>query len=184
MPEIDEGPTSGPKTVGLRIQDLIGLVFGYGLATLLVRTFGGKLDALSTEEFIALVLLYVWLGLVMSGPLILLLDRRGPAEPSQIPTTHPPSRYSGEELAWLGIGVYFIALTLLIGSAQLHRKTPWFLMLVVQVIVVVALFAWLMVDRQKRARNPPSRPRWTRRAAGVILLTWPVAWILLVLLLR
>jgi hypothetical protein len=183
MPEIDEGPPSGPKTVGLRIQDLIGLVVGYGLATLLVRTLGGKLDALSTEELIALVLLYVWLGLVMSGPLILLLDRRGPAAPSPIPTTHPPSRYSGEELAWLGIGVYFIALTLLIVPVQ-HRKTPWFLILVVQVIVAVILFVWLMVDRQKRAKNPPSRPRWTRRAASAILLTWPVAWILLVLLLR
>src|ERR1700737_3271860 len=118
MTEIDEGPYPGPKTVGLRIQDLIGLVVGYGLATLLVRTFGAKLDSPSTEEFVALVLLYAWLGLVMSGPLILLLDRRGPAAPSPVPTTHPPSRYSGEEMAWLGSGVYFIAVSLFISPAR------------------------------------------------------------------
>ncbi len=74
--------------VRLSLLDLIALMVGYGTAALLIRAFGVGLDFDGPLPVAFVILLYLWLGLAMSGP-ILLLGRRGqPVEP--IPDHEPP----------------------------------------------------------------------------------------------
>ena len=178
-PDLD---TPSPSLVGFRIRDLVGLVAGYGLAGFLLRSFPVVFDASGIAESVGLGAFYLWLGLAVSGPFVLALDRRGPAPPSPVPTTDLPSRYSGAELAWLGIGGYFLAIALFI-VPSLQQHTPWGAILVIQALGATLLAAW-WVTRRARREPEPSSPRWTRRAARVMLLTCPVAWMLLLLLAR
>ena len=67
------------RTKGLRLHDLIGLVVGYGMAALLTRSFWPRSKPLDGIPAIALAFEFGWLGLAMSGPIVLLLDRRGPS---------------------------------------------------------------------------------------------------------
>ncbi len=183
MPGPQDGGPTRPRVVGFRILDLAGLVVGYGLAALLARSFRSRIDPAGLGEALALGFFYLWLGLAMSGPIVLLLDRRGAEPPNTWASSHPPSRYTGDEMAWLAIGGYFIALTLFVVPAR-HRETPWSLVLLIQAVVAAGLLVWLPLDRRRRSAPGPSPPRWTRRAAGLVLLTWPVAWLALILLLR
>jgi hypothetical protein len=178
MPEVDaRSPTHSD---GFRIRDLVGLVAGYGLAGFLLRSFQAAADAPGIAGTVGLGAFYLWLGLAVSGPFVLLLDRRGPAPPAPVPTTHPPSRYSGEELAWLGIGGYFVAIALFV-VPSLNRQTPWGAILVSQTMGATLLAAWWVTQRARR-KPEPATPRWTRMAARLMLFTWPAAWLLLVLL--
>jgi hypothetical protein len=168
---------------GLRIHDLIGLVVGYGLAAVLVRRFWSTSEPMAVGHVVAVGLLYLWAGLTMSGPFVLLLDRRGPVAPGPVARSNPPSRYSGEETAWIGIGGYFVAIALFVLPAR-HRETPWSMLFGPQAIVAVLLLIWLRIGRRTRPDERPDAPRWTRRAAAVLLATWPVAWLTLILLLK
>jgi hypothetical protein len=180
-PDRDAGPS--PTAEGFRIRDLAGLVVGYGLAGFLLRSFRPVFETQGAAEAVALGAFYLWLGLAVSGPFILVLDRRGPPPRGAVPTTDPPSRYSGEELAWLGIGGYFLAIALLV-VPSLQHQTPWGAILTVQAGAAVWLAAWSVTRRRAPGKAGPSAPRWTRTAARVMLVTWPVAWVLLVLLVR
>lgn len=189
---------------GLRIHDLVGLVVGYGMAALLARSFWPSSKPLSGIPGVALVFEFSWLGLAMSGPIILLLDRRGGPVPSPRPrrprrpgrlissgepldapigrgpakiVEEPPRAFSRAELAWMVIGGYWIGLTMFVVPA-LSIDTPWALVGLLQ--VVAALGLWLVVPR-------PIKPgavadSWTHPAAVGLLATWPVAWAFLVLL--
>jgi hypothetical protein len=189
---------------GLRIHDLVGLVVGYGMAALLARSFWPRSKPLAGIPAVALAFEFCWLGLAMSGPIILLLDRRsGPAadpkrkrpsrpgrlissrEPIESPVgrgpspagSEPPPTFTRAELAWLVIGGYWIGLTMFVVPA-LSMDTPWALIGLLQ--VVAALGLWLVVPR--RIKPGVEADSWTHPAAVGLLATWPVAWIFLILL--
>jgi uncharacterized protein (TIGR03067 family) len=116
---------------GLRLHDLVGLVVGYGMAALLARSFWPRSKPLTGIPAVALAFEFGWLGLAMSGPIVLLLDRRGATTPTTRPrrrprpgrlisstapleapvgrspaTTRPdsPPSFTRAELAWMMIG--------------------------------------------------------------------------------
>jgi hypothetical protein len=202
-----EMPENRPPR-GLRIHDLVGLVVGYGLAALLARSLGPGLRTIEAVPAVALVLGYIWLGLAMSGPVLLLLDRRGssglqprekprrPARPGRLISAPEPAgelvgrgpasvqvdeppRYTKAELAWMVIGGYWIALTMFVVPAHSH-ETPWPLVGLLQFIAALGL--WLFVPR----RTTPGEiaQGWTHKAASVLLWTWPFAWICMIILSR
>ncbi len=53
-----------------------------------------------------------------------------------------------------------------------------------QAVGAAFVIFWLRIDRRERGQADPAPPRWTRKAARLVLVTWPVAWVLLVLLVR
>ncbi|WP_435010103.1 hypothetical protein P12x_001330 [Tundrisphaera lichenicola] len=193
-----------PTTRGLRLHDLIGLVVGYGLAALLARSFWPRSRPLSGVPGVALGLEFLWLGMAMSGPIVLLLDRRGipsesdrsrrPKRPGRLisskemPETpvgrshsiragSEPSRFTRAELSWLLIGAYWIAFTFFVVPAR-SLDTPWALAGLLQFLAAIGLLL-VLPRQQKTATQPPS---WTHHAALVLLYTWPIAWIFLIVL--
>ncbi len=189
---------------GLRIHDLVGLVVGYGMAALLARSFWPRSKPLEGFPAIALAFELCWLGLAMSGPIILLLDRRGTStltpkgkrpirpgrlisssEPLDSPVgrgpaqtlSEPPPAFTRAELAWMVIGGYWIGLTMFVVPA-LSIDTPWALVGLLQ--IVAALGLWLIVP--KRIKPGVAADSWTHTAAVGLLATWPVAWAFLILL--
>jgi hypothetical protein len=193
---------------GLRLHDLIGLVIGYGMAALLARSFWPGSKPVEGVPAVALSLAFLWLGLAMSGPILLLLDRRGgesaasprksrrPSRPGRLisasepvvapvgrgpegPTVTEPSRYTKAELAWMVIGGYWIGLTIFVVPA-LSVDTPWALVGLLQ--VVAALGLWLVVPRRTIPGSLANA--WTHSAAVALLWTWPVAWLSLIVLSR
>jgi hypothetical protein len=179
---------SPPRSDGFRIRDLAGLVVGYGLAGFLLRSFLAAIDPRGITESIELGTFYLWLGLAVSGPFVLLIDGRGPAPPPPIPTTDPPSRYAPEELIWLGIGGYFLLIALVV-VPTVSRGETWIVARAIldatasgqALIIGLGLAMCWTLGRRKARPNPPG---WTRRAARLVLITWPVAWLVLVLLVR
>jgi hypothetical protein len=188
----------------LGLADMAGLVVGFGLAALLVRAFWPSADWPSAEVGVVLSLVYLWLGLAMSGPVVLLLDRRAapqrhttqrlrigqlpaaqvqakdqarPAGAEAEPATDAPARYTRAELAWLSIGAYWIGMTFLVVPARLH-DTPLGLVAVLQVVVAAGL--WLFGPRTPQAQRPGSS--WTHVVAIGVLASWPLAWAALILL--
>lgn len=141
--------TESRRPKSLRIVNLVGLVIGYGLAALLVRSFWPGSKPLVGFPAIALGLEYLWLGLAMSGPIVLVLDRRAaPASPrlarpklgrlisskeaaEPLPVGRGPARsvlpeagpYTRAEMAWMVIGGYWIALTMFVVPA--FRSMTW-----------------------------------------------------------
>src|ERR1700716_990721 len=81
-----------PRIRGLRLHDLVGLVVGYGMAALLVRSFWPGSRPLQGVTAVALTLEFSWLGLAMSGPILLLLDRRGGSAPGSTEKPRRPAR--------------------------------------------------------------------------------------------
>jgi hypothetical protein len=151
---------------------------------------------------------FAWLGLAMSGPILLLLDRRGgvsvspklkhgrpprlgrlisapepPPEPvgrgRALPSTEEPARYTKAELAWMVIGGYWIALTMFVVPA-LSIDTPWALVGLLQVVAALGLL--LVVPR--RTTPEEIALAWTHKAAWVLLVSWPFAWLCLIILSR
>ena len=68
MTRPDPTPPDAPRSIGLRLHDLAGLVVGYSLAAMLIRSFRPLGEAETVGYGVALVLFYLWLGLAMSGP--------------------------------------------------------------------------------------------------------------------
>ena len=192
-----------PNSRGLRLLDLIGFVAGFGLATLLARTVWPRAADLTGPPLVAFMLEYTWLGLAMSGPIILGLD---PRRPSSLPSPRPvrPGRRIAEvdvvsrlasnpspheltprlqftraELAWMTIGGYWIALTFLVVPAR-TTSAPWTLAGLVPIIAVFALLRLIPRRRERDDNQPP--PRWTHAVGVGLLWTWPLAWGLLYLL--
>jgi hypothetical protein len=167
---------------GFHLLDLSALVVGYGMASLLIRAFWPKGEAPTVVEVAAIVLVYVWLGLAMSGPVVLLIRRKDPEVRDDEPLGQGPEACSWAELAWLIIGFYWIVLTVLVVPVRLHRSplhdATWIGLLPVAAALVLRFF-----DRPAR-RSQPQRGvlPWTHHAASLLLLTWPLAWIALILL--
>ena len=158
----------------LRILDLLALVVAYGLAALLVRAFypGGGLPNHFAEGTVAFV--YLWLGLAMGGPMVLLLDGRSrPVDP----TRDAPPKYTWAETAWLLIGGYWIALAMFVVPSRLPINPMLGLFPVVAAMLGMRLFGGT-----SKAMETETRPGWTHAAAVAVLVSWPFAWMGMIVL--
>lgn len=195
---------------GIRLMDLIGFVAGFGLASLLIRAIWPRLDGLSGPPLVALGLEFCWLGVAMSGPIVLGLDSR---RPSRLPPRRPdrPGRWIGEVAAGLqdeerptirppvpsledsdqGLQHTRAELAwMLIGGYWIAltlfivparmSAAPWTLAGVVPIIAVFVLVRLLPRPRSKTLTTTAGR--WTHTVGQGLLWTWPIAWGLLSLL--
>lgn len=163
---------------GLRLIDLLALVVGYGLASVLTRAFWPSFRSLSPLGLLVLLGEFSWLGLAMSGPVLLALRRSPSPEPSA--TRTEPSTKTWAELAWLIIGYYWIGLTILVVPIRTHDSR-------LVDTAILGLFPFLAAISLRflgpRLRiSSSTQPGWTHRAAILLLLTWPPAWLGLILL--
>jgi hypothetical protein len=176
----------------LSVLDLTVLVAGYGLAALLFRAVWRSSAGVPTGVVTATV--YLWFGLAMSGPILLLLDRRAlpqkhprptrrrtrDPEALFVPVAEPgPPTYTRAEQGWIMMGAYCIVLTLLAVPLRLG-DTPLGVIAVAQ--LVTALLLWAVGPRRGVDEDPG--PSWTHYVAVAVLATWPFAWIGMVLLAR
>lgn len=156
-----------PDRPSLTLMDLATLMVGFGMAGLLIRAFWPTSGPLPSPQVgVALGLLYVWLGLAMGGPLALLRNRRR--------SDGAPS-YTWAETAWLIIGVYWIGLAVLVVPTRL-RVSPIFGVFPIVAGLVLRIFSG------GRPAIPGGKAAWTHRLAVWLLLTWPLAWLDLILL--
>ncbi|MGO9600297.1 MAG: hypothetical protein ACLP7Q_20120 [Isosphaeraceae bacterium] len=164
---------------GLRIQliDLAAIVVGYGLAAILFRAFwphAGVPPALG----IFAVVFYIWLGIAMSGPLLLLRHRPTALEsPAKDRQSGPPASRTWAEMAWLVIGVYWITLGVFVLPVRLHRFRFGDAILFGAVPLLAGLVLYLFGPD---ASAQGGEAAWTHRVAVWLLLTWPIAWLCLI----
>ena len=176
---MDSPPRSFPK-FRIQLLDVSAMVIGYGLAAVLFRAFWPR-DAISPALSIFAIGFYVWLGLAMSGPLLLLRRRRPrplpePASDGQI-APHAPAR-TWAEMAWLLIGVYWIVLGLFVLPIRLHSFRFGDTVLFGLVPLLAGLVFRLFGPRDVQ-RGSALQP-WTHHLAVALLLTWPIAWVCLI----
>ncbi len=174
---LESKPRSHPQ---IPLVDGLALIVGYGLAAELFRAcWPSRLP----DPFLGVpaVALYLWLGLAMSGPILLLW--RGLARPAAAPPgalSSQPARATWAELAWLLIGMYWIVIGLFVIPARLRTFRLADTLLFGLVPLVVSLGFWLCRPKVL-ADSQPSRA-WTHTTAVALLATWPIAWICLIVL--
>ena len=154
---------------GFHLLDLSALVMGYGLAALLVRAFWPAASDETAAVVVVIGLIFLWLGMAMSGPLVL-ARHRGTAARAGV--------YTWAELAWLIIGFYWIVMTILVVPIRIrsmHLKDAGLLGAFPFLAAVVLRF---LSPKRRRGGEHAS---WTHLAAVVLLATWPVTWIGLIL---
>jgi hypothetical protein len=167
---------------GFHLLDLSALVVGYGMAALLIRAFWPSGEPPAFFEMAAIALCYLWLGLAMSGPVVLLIRRPAPAAREGNVRGSAAEPRSWAELAWLIIGFYWIVLTVLVVPVRLHRS-PLHDATLIGVFPVAAALVLRFFDRTAKHSQPDrGPPAWTHHTAVGLLLTWPLAWIALILL--
>lgn len=155
------------------LLDLSALVIGYGLASLLIRAFWPSASDESTAIAIVAALIYLWLGMAMSGPLVLARRRRSEGR---------PVAYTWAELAWLVIGFYWIGMMILIVPTRLHDTHLLDAGILGVFPFLAALVLRFLSPRRKGPTEETAVVTWTHHAAIVLLATWPVAWLALILL--
>jgi hypothetical protein len=153
------------------LLDAAAIVVGYGMASLLIRAFWPAEGEPPWAEIAAIASVYVWLGLAMSGPVVLLV-RRSPA----------PHARSWAEVAWLIIGFYWVGLTVLVVPVRLHRSPLHDSTLIGLLPIAAAGVLRLFDQRTRRPSAVPAARAWTHHAAVALLWTWPLAWVALILL--
>ncbi len=171
--------TTGPR-FQIQLQDILAAVIGYGMAALLFRAFWPA-NPPSSALLVPAAGLYLWLGLAMTGPIIVV--RRGPAR-REAPEPHPVGERNESntwaELAWSLIGLYWIVLGVVVIPFRLHEFRAGDMALFGLVPLVVGLGFRLFGP--KSAPDRPPAPRWTHRMGVALLLSWPIAWISLIVL--
>src|SRR5262245_62055269 len=173
---------------GFHLLDLAALVVGYSLASLLVRAFWPAVEAPGIVPLFVLALAFLWLGLAMSGPVVLMGHRRpgGTAEEadgdSQRGESDAPEPRTWAELAWLIIGFYWISLTILVVPVRLHntRVLDSAFLGLFPVLAALALRVFRPASLIGQGRG--GRRDWTHHAAVGLLVTWPFAWVAMILL--
>jgi hypothetical protein len=166
--------------IQFQLQDILAVTVGYSLATLYFRAFWPD-QRPSAVMGVAGFGLYLWLGMAMSGP-IMLLRRRAHPPGSVLPgqqSTRPLS-YTWAELAWLLIGIYWIVLGLFVIRARLPEFMFGDMVLFGLVPFAVALV--LRVFGPRSQEEYESTHAWTHTAAVVLVVTWPIAWIFQIVL--
>jgi hypothetical protein len=168
-------PTPQPQP-RFQLQDILAVVIGYGMAALFFRAFWPA-NGLPASLAPPALGLYLWLGLALSGPMILI--RRGVGRHRSTPETSPADSLTWAEWAWLFVGFYWIILGLFVIPSRLHdfqaRDVVFFGL--VPILVAIGL-------RQFGSKAAPERSTmiWTHPAAVGLLATWPVAWACIIIL--
>jgi hypothetical protein len=154
---------------------------GYGMAALLFRAFWPP-SLPSAAAGASAIALYLWLGMAMSGPIIILRRRRErtPAAPEATTPASAPNSHTWAELAWSLIGGYWIVLAIFVIPNRLHEFRSGDMLLFGLVPVAVAMVLGLL-GAGSAARHSERRA-WTHRVAVVLVMTWPFVWICLIYL--
>jgi len=166
--------------IQIELQDILALVVGYAMAALLFRAFW---PTSIPVIFLGLpvLALYLWLGLAMSGPIILL--RAGARTDQSTEAQHRPgpnASWTWAESAWILIGIYWIVLGLVVIPARLHDFQLKDAVLFGAVPILVAVGFRFLGPSAVAARTGATS--WTHRAAVLLLATWPIAWVCLIVL--
>ena len=117
---MSESHSSPAPRFRLQLMDLAALVVGYGMAAVLFRAFWPRGEVSSGILGFAIGF-YVWLGLAMSGPLLLLRHRTAVNPGEQSPRSSESQPRTWAELAWLVIGVYWFVMGVFILPIRLHN---------------------------------------------------------------
>jgi len=174
---MSESPSSPVSRYRLQLIDLAALVVGYGMAAVLFRAFWPKGDVSSGVLGFAIGF-YVWLGLAMSGPLLLLRHRAAVNPGPESPRSSESSSRTWAEMAWLLIGVYWFIMGVFVLPIRLHN----FKFTDTLLFGLAPLTAGLLL-RLFGSRAFPENPAaaWTHQVAVALLVTWPVAWFCLII---
>lgn len=169
---------SASNSPGLHLLDLLALVVGYSLASFLVRAFWPAVTEPSVVALGLTVLAFLWLGMAMSGPILLLGHQRAAATESGEPAAPEPRTWA--ELSWLIIGFYWIGLTILVVPSRLHQTR----VLDTAILGVFPFLAALGLRAFRPFQSVVSggRRTWTHDVAVGLLVTWPFAWVVLIIL--
>ena len=168
---------NGSARERFHLLDAAGLVAGYGLASLLMRAYWPENQSLSVWESLVIGFVFVWLGLAMSGPVVLLFRRPVSTDPDD---DLPPPR-TRPELAWMVIGFYWIGLTLLAVPVRLRGGRVLDSAILGVFPFLAAIGLQLGSGRRYRSRAGAT-DSWTHRAGWALLISWPFAWLGLILL--
>jgi hypothetical protein len=170
---------SGGQT-GLHLLDAAALVVGYSLASMLVRAYWPDTGTPNIWEIALIGAVFLWLGMAMSGPVVLLIRRPSTPDGADPDDEHTAPSRTWAELAWLIIGFYWVGLTILVVPVRMHG-TRFLDSAVLGVFPVLAALALRFFG--PRARRPiAGKETWTHRAGVALLLTWPFAWVGLIVL--
>jgi hypothetical protein len=177
------GPPSPPRgTWRIDLVDGVAIVVGYGLAALLFRAFWPSAGVSPALGCFAIGF-YCWLGLAMSGPLLLWRHGEvGEAAPEPPGGRAAAGSRTWAEIAWLVIGVYWIVLGVFVLPLRLHDFRLGDTVLFGSVPLLTGLVLRFFGPRPTHGRRPEDRRRWTHHAAVALLVTWPMAWVCLIVL--
>ncbi len=165
------------------LLDLAAMVVGYSLASLLARAFWPRGERGEWPSLVLVAIAYAWLGLAMSGPILLVgrKERRAETEQEAGPEPkRPPESRTWAELAWLIIGFYWIGLTVFVVPVRLHESRIFDTVVLGLFPIGAALL--LRVFRGKLPLSEPLEKDWTHNAALALLVSWPFTWVALILL--
>ena len=169
-------PTTRPaRRLRFQIREVLALVVGYGLAALFFRAFWPA-DGPPTWLIVPATVLYAWLGLALSGPILLLRPGPRDRETEAAGAAAQPAgvgSHTWAEWAWLFVGCYWIVLGLFVIPARLRPFGSGDVLLFGLVPILAALVFRLVGPKANAARATPG---WTHPAAVWLLLSWPVAW--------
>ena len=153
------------------LQDFLAVVVGYGMAALLCRAFWPA-SRPSPVLGVPGIGVYLWLGLAMSGPIIMLRRASAPATGPVGNGPHQAHRrliqHTWAELAWMLIGIYWIVLSLFVIPARLSEFKLGDMILFGLVPLAVALGLRLLGPRPKEYLDVGAcmDPRRGRRTSG------------------
>lgn len=169
-----------PAGAGFHLLDVAALVVGYGLASMLIRAYWPVSGAPGAVEVVVIGVVFVWLGLAMSGPVVLMVRRPPPRGPDGDDDDAPAGVRTWAELAWMVIGFYWIGLTLLVVPARMHGARPLDSAVLGIFPVLASVGLWFFSPARHRPAGGGAP--WTHRAGVGLLLSWPFAWMALILL--